>query len=53
MTHLRWIIALSLVLGACVREVVLVAPPVDGGADSGIIGDAPGDAGVEDVGGAD
>ena len=54
MKHLLWVIALSLVLGACVREIVLVAPPLDAGiGDAEIFGDGPGDASIEDAGGAD
>ncbi|HEV7555681.1 MAG TPA: hypothetical protein VGO00_09520 [Kofleriaceae bacterium] len=55
MKHLLWVIALSLVLGACVREVVLIAPPLpDGGiGDGGIPSDVPGDADLDDGGGAD
>jgi hypothetical protein len=55
MRRLRWIILVALVLGACVREVVLVVPPPDGGpiGDAFSPDDGPGDGGVGDVGGAD
>ena len=53
MKHLLWVIALSLVLGACVREVVLLPPDGGDGTDGGIVSDAPGDTGIEDAGGID